>query len=413
MCLFIKYNYWYNKGLKNNMKKAIILTMVLSMVLVSSPAFAVTVGVGTSLIPDTTGGTNPIVQAKWEMNIQADWHWVTDPTYQAGGYYRLDDSTAAGAQFIPSGQYQVNKRISICEIVSDPDGVADVKHVYADVFYPNDIAVGPNHIKLDSQTGDIGAGCGLLMQEDELTALSKDAGIDLFCNQVRANNTNLPTLKGGYTYDTICKADGALQKEMAKVYCVEKDLSYEDPSGSYKVEAVVVDTSGKNGTLINNFTYLATTAFETDFTSIAYGKVRLETEKIINGDLSWATDDGSAGWTAGPLASVRNVGNTRAQLSVNQDDMNFGKTGLNWNVSYKARLGNMEGDWTTYNPNVSTPLKDELNLSERDEIDFSIFVKKFPVTETTYSGTMTLTASAVDHCVCGTGGISICDGVQE
>ncbi len=366
------------------MKKAIILTMVLSMVLVSSPAFAVTTGsITTGLTPDTSGGTAPVVHVKWEANTD---RWSDD--------VMAPNSNSAGAQFNPTGVKDLNRRISICEVVSDPDGVTDVNHVYADVFYPVGIAVGDSHYKLDSQTGSEGAGCGLLMQEDELSPLSKTDGINLFCNQVRTNNNNLPTFKSGSTYDTLCAADGMLQKEMAKVYCVEKDLSYEDPAGSYEVKAVVVDRSGKQSSLSNRFTYLPLTAFETDFSNIAYGKVRLETEKIINGDLTWNNPVDSG------LASVRNVGNTRMALTVKQDDMNFGKTGLNWNVYYRARVGNMEADWTQYDPNQEVTLNDDLDLSELDEIDFAIYVKKFPITETTYSGSMTLGATYVDHLVC-------------
>lgn len=362
------------------MKKAIILSMVFAMAMGAFPAVAVTTGsITTGLTPDTSGGTAPVVQAKWEANIDR----VTD------------DATTAGAQFLPSGQYQINKTISICEIVSDPDGISDVNHVYADVFYPTGIAVGTSHDKLESQTGSEGAGCGLLMQEDELTALTKDEGIDLFCNQVRTNNTNLPTFKSGYTYDTICKADGTLHEEMAKVYCVTKELSYEDPSGSYEVKAVVVDKTGKNNVLSNHFSYLPFTAFETDFTSVSYGKVRLETEKMINGDLTWGTPT---------LPTVRNVGNTRLAMTVSQDDMNFGKTGILWNVWYKARVGNQSIDWQQYDPNQSVTLGDQLDLSELDKMDFNIFAKKFPITEGSYSGTMTLGAVAVDHLCCNTDG---------
>ena len=69
----------------------------------------------------------------------------------------------------------------MCAIVTDPDGLADVLNVYADVFYPENIALGSSHVALSDQSG---LGCGKLMQEDSLTKLTKNDGIELFCGSV-------------------------------------------------------------------------------------------------------------------------------------------------------------------------------------------------------------------------------------
>jgi len=350
-------------------------------------AAAVTEGmVSTGLTRDTSGGAAPIVKAKWEAN--GEYTNMVD-------FYR-DDALTAGAQFLPSGQYNVHKTIAICAVVTDPDGLADITTapgaVYADVFYPENIALGDSHVALPDQTG---AGCGGFMQEDKLTKLSKADGLSLFCNNVRNLNNNLPTFNDGYTYDEICKADGELQKETAAVYCTTKQISYEDPSGNYEVWAVAQDKVGLNGILKNHFTYLPVTAFQTDFTNIAYGNVRLATEKIISGDLTWdALNQGKA--------SVRNVGNTRLAMRVVQDDMGFGMTDGAYNVSYKARVGS-GASWASYNPNASAKvLDDELDLSELDEMDFSIYVKKFPPQHDgdSYTGNMTLSAVSRAHLTC-------------
>lgn len=364
------------------MKKAIYAFVMISLFSLSfMPALAATVTTG--LTQDTSGGANPIVKAKWEMNIARE---VSAPY----GYLGTDDSVSAGAQFLPSGVKDQNKRITLCSIVTDPDGLSDVINVYADVFYPEGIDVGNNHIKLPSQNGSTGAGCGVLMQEDELSRLSKAEGIALFCNRIRNSNANLPVFASPYNYEEICKSDGELMKETAAVWCVEKDLSYEDPSGDYTVWAVPQDKVGLQGKLVNQFTYLPLTAIETDFTSINYGNVRLNTHKIINGDLQWGPS----------LATIRNVGNTRAEVSVLQDDMGFGQTGSSWNVEYDARIGS-NASWAVYNPNTLTLLDDELDLSELDEVDFSINVKKFPPThQGPYTGSLTLTAAGVEHLLC-------------
>lgn len=358
------------------MKKIVTICLSLALVtMVVGPNLTIAqTSVSTGLTQDTTGGANPIVKANWEANVDR----------------YTDFSPSPGAQFMPSGKKDVNKTISMCAVVTDPDGLADVINVYADVFYPVDVALGSSHVALPDQSGD---GCGQLMQEDSLTKLSKADGIALFCNQVRNLNNNLPTFNTGYTYDEICKADGELQKETAAVFCGQKDLSYEDPSGTYNVWAIGQDKVGLQGKLANSFTYLPLTAFETDFNAINYGNVRLNTHKIINGNLTWDT-------VGTNNASVRNIGNTRLAMSVWQNDMGLGKTDGLWNVKYDGRVGS-GASFAVYNPEVTTVLDDPLDLSELDEMDFSIDISKFPPTHTgPYTGTMTLTAGMVDHLDC-------------
>ncbi|MCK5476147.1 MAG: hypothetical protein KAI71_06230 [Candidatus Pacebacteria bacterium] len=351
-----------------------VATMGLSVTVAATP------NIGTNLTSDTSGGAAPIVKAKWEANVDRYTDALTD----------------AGAQFMPSGQYQVNTTIAICAIVTDPDGLADVNNVYADVFYPENIAVGDSHVKLPTQDGSDTAGCGVLMQEDVLTRLDKAAGIELFCDLVRNNNNNLPTFNpnGLYDYDEICGETGELEKDTAAVYCGEKEISYEDPSGDYEVWAVGQDANGLQGILENHFTYLPLTAFETDFSTVSYGNVRLNTHKIIPGDLTWdAMNQGKA--------SVRNVGNTRLAMNVRQDDMGLGTTSGVSNVIYDARVGS-DAPYAVYNPEVTTPLLNYLGLSELNEMDFSVEISKFPPTHTgdVYIGEMVLTATFVEHLEC-------------
>jgi hypothetical protein len=355
------------------MKKIFALLSI--FVLIATPVMAIDTG----LTRDTTGGQTPIVKVKWEAN--------TDKY--------TDDKPTAGAQFLPSGVKDVNKTISLCAIVTDPDGLADITTapgaVYGDVFYPENIALGDSHKPLTGQSGD---GCGKLMQEDKLVKLSKADGIELFCNKVKNLNNNLPIFNTGYTYDEICALDGELQKETAGVFCATKDLSYEDPSGEYAVWAVAQDKVGLQGKLVNSFTYLPVTAFETDFDKIDYGPVKLATHKIISGDLTWNAMNAGG-------ASVRNVGNTRLSMKVWQSDMGFGKTDGIWNVKYDARVGSTAA-FKNYWPEETKKLVDPLDLSQLDEMDFSIDIAKFPPTHEgdSYTGTMTLSAVSEAHLIC-------------
>lgn len=327
----------------------------------------------TGLTRSTVGGANPVVKAKWEMNATKDAN---------GKYLEGDDSTAAGAQFLPSGKFEVGKNITMCAVVTDPDGLADINAVYADVFYPKGIALGPS---------EKDRGCGDLKQEDKLTQLSKADGIELFCNKVRNNNNNLPTFNAGFNYDDICKADGQLMKETSAVYCGDKILSYEDPAGDFRVLVDAQDKNGLDGTLENTFTYLPLTAFETDFSAVNYGNVKLNTHKIINGDLTFTPANSTT-------PTVRNTGNTRLSMRVLEDDMGLGKTDNLWNVRYDGRVGS-DAVFTNYDPNVLTTLVNPLNLSETDEMDFSIDVFKFPPTHVgnTFTGALTLSAISAPH----------------
>jgi hypothetical protein len=341
----------------------------------------VTESASTSLTASTGGGSAneaPFVKAKWEMD---------GPYATMGG---LDDNVVAGAQFNPSGGYRVDKTISLCAIATDSDGLSDIDSVYGDVFYPN--------VGIHEGTPVPGnEGCGKMVgTECRMMKLTKENGLSLFCDKIRNKNTNLPVFSEEYDYDEICKADGELQKETAAVYCCDKPLSYEDPSGDYTVKAFAQDKFGvSSDPLVNTFTYQSVTSFETDFNSIAYGNVKLNTHKIINGDLVWAATKGING------ASIRNTGNTRVQIGVLQDDMGLGKTGTAWNVAWDARIGNNAADWTVYAPYAMTWLKKVLNLSETNEMDFSVDISKFALgTGPNYTGDITLNGVEAAHLTC-------------
>jgi len=319
-------------------------------------------------------GHDPIVKAKWEMTSDKD---------QTNQYLGTDDSSTSGAQFTPSAQYQTPKKITVCGIVTDSDGLDDINAVYASVFYPTGVFLGPSH-----ESGN--QGCGALKQEGQLFPLSKAEGIELFCNRIRANNNNLPIFNNEQDYSEICDADGELMKETAAVYCGERNLSYEDPSGDYRTVVLAQDKYGLSTVLENYFQYLPLAAFETDFTSVNYGSAKLNTEKVINGDLVFGTNENP---------TIRNIGNTRLNMGVWQDDMGFGNGASNWHVSYDSRIGG-EAEFKDYDPETLTSLNDFLNLSDTEEMDFSVKVSKFKEGQDNYIGNMTLSAETVPHLIC-------------
>ncbi len=348
------------------MKKAIygfaILAMLSFLIAPVSQAVATANGSGdtqtvtTEFTRSSAGGDAPIIKVKWEMNKNYSDIDLTSPLD--------DDADEVGAQFMPPGAWGAEKNIWVCAIATDPDGVDDINAVYADIYYPTDIALGPGH-----EDDGCGQQHGL---EIELLELDKDTGYNLFCNNIRNNQPELPTFNPDYNYDEICAQDGELMKETAKVYCKYTNLKWEDPAGDYKVVVHAADKAGLDSQpLVNYFEYLPLTAFEIDFDNVDYGNVKLNTHKIINGNLTWG--DG--------IPSVRNIGNTRLNMTVSQDDMGLGQTTNGdtwWNVQWDARVGS-EAQFKVYDPYQTVVLDDTLELSQMNEMDFSILVKKFPL----------------------------------
>lgn len=392
------------------MKKLIALCLITAMVVITlGPALSVANGtIQTGLTRSVGVVANPIIKAKWEMY---------GPYATSTG---TDASTQPGAQFAPTGIWGDRQQdgddgemdFSICAIVTDPDGMADIDGVYTDWYYPLTRAFHPAPVAHPyqinggtTQIPDYGVnGCGLPVEdENELHKLEKMRGYELFCEQIRTNNNNLPTFfpmptTGLYSYDEICGATGELMKDTAYVYCADKSLEWEDPAGDYKVEILALDKaglfshSGETNPNYNLFTYLPLTGFEVDFTSVDYGAVKLNTHKRISGDMTFSQGDG--------LPSVRNVGNTRLYMWVEQDDMGLGTTDGNWNVRYDARVGNNEADWRNYWPEVNKRLEDILDLSEVEEMDFSVEIFKFPFQQSGYTGTMDLSATPANFRIC-------------
>jgi hypothetical protein len=365
------------------LKKYVALLALASLVAGPASALAETC-VTTELTKDGGSGVAPQVLVKWEM--YPDTHGING----------RDDSTTALTQFNSTGVYGDNVEFKVCSIVRDADGLADLATVGAKVFYPTGVWGASVHPD---------AGCGWAVgNQFVLNQLGCQDGINLICGELRTNNANLPMFNeaefAGLSltekYAKLCAEDYDLKKCTARVYCGDKTISYEDPSGDYKVMAFAQDKSGLNGLLENTMKYVDTAAYEVDFTGINFGNVKLQTKKIINGDLSWNNP-------AGPNnASVRNTGNVRIKMQVMESDMGFGKFDSGeWKVKFDGRIGN-DATSIDFNPETWTTLNGELDLSEMDEMDFSIYVKEFPYdhTENTYQGAMSLKPVKIAHNTC-------------
>jgi hypothetical protein len=154
-------------------------------------------------------------------------------------------------------------------------------------------------------------------------------------------------------------------------------------TNGYRVEAYGVNKDGATSTgLVNYFEYICTAGIETDFNKLDFGNVYYHSETLIGGDKIWNTPNGPAcaSGTGCRPPSVRNIGNIPVNLTVWQDDMQFGYAGTgptkDWNVQWDARLGEpSEHLASTFDPFVTTPLDGGLDLCQLDKLSFSIYPK--------------------------------------
>lgn len=399
-----------------------VATMGLNVAVATGP-------VTTSVTPNYDGGSNPdssiFVKGKWEMlNLVAG-----DPGVGEKG---RDDNTADGAQFDAPGVWGANMNYTVCAIVRGPnDYIDNIRDVYAEIYYPTDRPMHTSGITCDDYNCVTGCynddpveidnpsgGCGAHIEQNNLHRLNQLDGYNLVCNELRVNNTNLPEWATGYdpnlggsagSWEELCGLEGELTKSWAAVYCSDKDITWEDPAGDYRVTVTAYDTEdNQSNVLENSFTYQEHLGFEIDFNSVDYGVVSISEHKMIAGNKIFKENDGSS------LPTVRNTGNVRLNMKIAQDDMGLGmlEDGSDWRPEYDARVGDLYENLVSYDPfgaKGTTPtypcdyttLDEILDLSEIEEMDLSIHVKeKWPLNLPSYSGTMWLGANRADFELC-------------
>ena len=329
------------------MKKLIVILM--SLVLALSIAVPVMANgetdVTTGVTVNAGGGGAPIIKCKWETPDDAD------PSH-----------VISGTQVLPSGAYQIDARMEYYAVVTDPEGVGTVAAVYADVWHPEGLPE-----------------CGSFKYQLELHLIEKIPGPDGNVEELKAlvqdaYDDGLITFNSGYDItDVIHQIDQCL----ADVFRGTQSMDYHQPAGDYKVEVIAFDgNNNMSDPLQNYFEYVPLTKCAFDFDNVSYGSVEVCTNKWVGGDTTFDMYDG--------FPTVRNLGNTNAQIVVAQDDMDLGDTSGVPNVEYDARLGPIGGNaHVVYDPTdlsspVMTTIPGILELCNTQKLDFSVHVKKAP-----------------------------------
>jgi len=309
-----------------------------------------------SVINNITGNENPIVKAKWEEELGVTNRESGDPTH-----------ITAGSQFNPPLVNGAKKAITVCTVVTDPQGLGTIATVKAEVDGPNCGGKTPYWLYELTRT----------YNPDTQAAAAKT----LFTN---AYNKGLVAFSDTqlYPYDEIMNE---LNNGHAAIYCGPFDIDYEDPSGDYVVTIKAQDTLNGTTLFSNEFLYVPMAGVVADFSAVNYGSVQLMNQAMAPaGDYDIINTPGAP--------TVKNIGNTRMTLSVTQDQMGLP---LPTDIVYAARVGDTTHTKVTYNPNTLTPLVTIFGLSEIQKMDFWVTVRQTGES-TAYTGNMTLTADAVD-----------------
>jgi hypothetical protein len=317
--------------------------VMLLLVLMVSVSVVAAATVNTSVVMAVGGGNAPSVLAKWETEPVAASLESGDPT-----------NAIPGSQFLPPAAFNVNKSLNYYAVVTDPENNGNLQMVYADVYHPD----------------------GTFKYQIHFTQMTKAEGIAVFNAATPIGLLQIaPGANGNAPYIL-----NELGKETAAVWVGSADIHYCQMDGLYSVGVRGIDRNQNPSAWLNNtFLYVPVTAAEYDFTAVNYGSVSMGSPVWRAGDVFFVTGDGKP--------TVRNVGNTKLNIKVNQSDMGFGKdvNGV-WNVMFDARLGHTSSE-PLYEPFTDHVLLDTLDRSHTDELDFSIHVLKgFD----SHSGTMTL-----------------------
>jgi hypothetical protein len=350
------------------MRKILPVMVVLAMVCASiplaladepthTPGFTVQGPYSVDTLVTVTGGgpggegSEPFVKVKWETTVP-----LGDPFP-----WLDDDEIACGIQVDPC--VGSDKLVYYYAVVTDPEGVADVANVYADIYHPD----GDHKYQIE-----------LIHQLDRTDSLA-------IFEAVHANNPTILTYNNATFYDnwgnphnmSYEEVQDELDQEEAFVWWGCAAINYCQPAGEYTVEVVAVDNANHWSLwLVNHFWYVPTVCVDYDFASVSYGSVNVGVPKQVGGDTTFGT---------AAYPTVRNLGNVPVHFGINQDDMGFGMTGPLWNVHFDFRLG-AYGTTIVYDPGELGISPDPLELCTLDKMDFSILVDKGPSGD--YTGTM-------------------------
>jgi len=368
------------------MKK--LISLAVALILLLSLAIPVAAAGITTEVQVQSTGNPPVIKCKWEQEPILDLESGDIP------HALYQPSAPSNTQVNPPMVKGAKKPIDYFVVVTDPEEGGAVAQVFADVFHP--IKSPPPYSTSADPRGSFFkyeipfSPMVQFLPGGIISDTDKNNEIALVN---AAYNAHLIYFASPYTLTDVVTQ---LSKGQAVLWKGTALIDYEQPAGDYTVKDYAIDhTNATSLALVNTFTYVAIAGVEVDFNKIAYGSVAVDVEKLIAGDTVWDANPNPVVVGEGQpnQATVRNIGNTWAHVTIKQDDMGFGQdmNGL-WNVAFDARMGNSDSFRVYYNPNETKVLPNFLKLSTQDELDLSIKVHKPVAGKTLYSGAVTIGA---------------------
>ena len=343
------------------MKKALGILLALVLVLAFSvPVMASVTEV--EMIGSDENAYVPIVKAKWETSDS----WCSAD----------DDPTKSGTQVNPNVP-QGNVTAYFWAVVTDKP-LADIKHVWAEIYHPD----GTLKVQIELEQ----MYCTPWTEANWLQA-AECLGYADEADLVTYGSTNLDG--DAIDFDDVYTE---LFKGEAKMYRGELTLEHGQPGGFYSVEVYAQDQDSTSVRLVNCFEYVRMVCIEQDFTTVDFGKLKIDEIQKVSGDEDMTTLN---------KPTLKNGGNADTTVSVHFSEMYYVDTaGVLTDVelevvTFDARLGALL-TVDPIDPCVPTVIGD-IPICNTWELDLSIHPIKLAQDEAgvnlvgIYRGTITIT----------------------
>jgi hypothetical protein len=381
------------------MKKLLTIVILTMMLAMTSPVFATTNGMLTTANAQQIVSAAPYIMAKaeWLPNV-----WDDDPSKP---YLQVN----------PLPTWQGSKSMAYVLVAKDPDGIGDLvpdplypgaSLAFADVIHPDGspkYQVAYDHIvSCYDNVGQLATWVGYLQTAAAKGLVTLPEGTSI--TDV-VNNLTQCSAKIFYGTANIDNCQMCGQFTWVSNNCPNcTPWTVEDFCTGYKVDAYVFDKSGTESAHMKNyFEFICQAGIDTDFTSLDFETVKLQTKKWIEGDRIFDSPTGPACdvGTGCVSPTFRNIGNMPlVGLDLLQDDMQFSYSGpstaKDWNVRWDARIGEYLQPVVEYDPFQTARVVGNVGLCAWDKISFSIYVKKMTL-QGTHTGNITLTAAPIGY----------------
>jgi hypothetical protein len=307
-------------------------------------------------------GSPPVVSNKWELpDMQSGVAGIQYGTV-ANPHQHDDDMNQVGIQFAPNLEDLPEARqVEYWWIVSDPNGIGDIKDAFVRVFHPD----GSLKYQLHG-TADYGQPTAANpLTPVACTALgSATSGmLEAAVHTGQMTAADVPTILDN------------CNKHVSLIFHAVGEMSKHQPAGTYTVIASGSDGNGNVGSLTNTFEVLPVIGLEADFSAVDFGDILPNTAKWVRGDLTW-----------GGLPSVKNTGNVNMFLGVQFSKM----TGAQYQKVIDVFDAQLNAQ--TYDPLAAGTLacfnNEPLGSNEIGQLDLSIHPGAIPADA--YTGTLRL-----------------------